>query len=732
MAVTLTYGQTRPTNPTTETLWFNTSLTPHRLQVWNGTAFVDVTPVPSPGDTGALQLISEGALAAALRITTGETPTEPQLGIVRRVGGVGEALVALYGATAPLAIRQEAVIRVAGYLYDSPTAPGTDRFAAAWHNSGAASVLGPWIERRADSGAAAPASTGGGGSGSGDGLSTTQVTALVQQLVADWAEAANSDRIPASKLAMPATTTEAAGGTSTTIRSWTAALIRAAINAVVPAWARTGNTDAIPAAKLSNAPAGLSTSQTDAIAVVDGLLAGTSHTRTTKATDTSGTGEIVVSNGNTPKFGVPDAFIVDIDSDGTAFNAVRPGQLVDYRVGTTSRIVGIVRGSEIESNGLNRLFWFEILYKRGVNQYLQPAYNQTATITFGADIDDVANSIAELRTTLPFGNVVTDGNLSSGTEVLLKTFGFTTLGEMVEWHDEHHTGVHTITGLTYNTSSAVTDPGDINVSGGLVTINPANDAMKASIKAKIVQGRMATVRLSASIYVTGFCNSGVSELFGKLNFNLSTALVGGSPAQWVGTPTNNHAVTMPIESNIPARSELAAVAFSGAYADLTGKPSPSGVTDDDVLDLAKATRVTGDRGKALGASLTNQDELALLPVLAAPQTGLNANVDTTTNYEFVDTSWDIPDGASWLIVFNNMLGRPQAGSWVNVADLLALGSVSVGDSAGTSLTKSVQLLSPVSSGSVVLSRIAHDGSRGLLYADDNAAKDPTPLKVYYI
>lgn len=40
------------------------------------------------------------------------------------------------------------------------------------------------------------------------------------------------------------------------------------------------------------------------------------------------------------------------------------------------------------------------------------------------------------------------------------------------------------------------------------------------------------------------------------------------------------------------------------------------LTDDAILDLAKPTRATADRGKALGSSETNQDELALLEFVA--------------------------------------------------------------------------------------------------------------------
>ena len=54
---------------------------------------------------------------------------------------------------------------------------------------------------------------------------------------------------------------------------------------------------------------------------------------------------------------------------------------------------------------------------------------------------------------------------------------------------------------------------------------------------------------------------------------------------------------------------------SGAAGPKGDKGDPGdlrGLNDAAVLNLAKAARVTGDRGKALGTSTTNQNELALL------------------------------------------------------------------------------------------------------------------------
>ena len=91
-------------------------------------------------------------LSAALRIGDGVTaPEEPLSGILGRLLGVADAFVALYASTAPDAVKEEATIRMAGYLFDSPTASGSDRYASAWTNSGAGALLSRWhIQRVAD------------------------------------------------------------------------------------------------------------------------------------------------------------------------------------------------------------------------------------------------------------------------------------------------------------------------------------------------------------------------------------------------------------------------------------------------------------------------------------------------------------------------------------------------------------------------------------------------------
>ena len=94
--------------------------------------------------------VTIGQLAAALRLTDGSEPVEPQLSILNRLMGVAEAHVDLLAPDAPVAVKAEAVIRMVGYMFDAPPAPGGDRYANAWRNSGAGALVARWVVRRAE------------------------------------------------------------------------------------------------------------------------------------------------------------------------------------------------------------------------------------------------------------------------------------------------------------------------------------------------------------------------------------------------------------------------------------------------------------------------------------------------------------------------------------------------------------------------------------------------------
>lgn len=95
--------------------------------------------------------VSVGDLALDLRIITDDAAAVPagQSAILARHLGAAEALVSERTSGAPDALRDAAVLAIASYAYDRPTAGGGSRYASAWRNSGAAEILSAYIRRRA-------------------------------------------------------------------------------------------------------------------------------------------------------------------------------------------------------------------------------------------------------------------------------------------------------------------------------------------------------------------------------------------------------------------------------------------------------------------------------------------------------------------------------------------------------------------------------------------------------
>ncbi len=91
--------------------------------------------------------ITAAELAVELRV--GDSTEESAL-VTRRLASAS-ALVVKHAPDAPDAIHNEATVRVAGYLFDQPTASQGDRYANVLRNSGAARLLLPWRVHRAGS-----------------------------------------------------------------------------------------------------------------------------------------------------------------------------------------------------------------------------------------------------------------------------------------------------------------------------------------------------------------------------------------------------------------------------------------------------------------------------------------------------------------------------------------------------------------------------------------------------
>ena len=195
-------------------------------------------------------------LRAALR--AGSDPDE--MAEVTRLLAFASEAVTKHAPDTPDVVHNEAAIRLSGYLFDMPNASRGAAFANALQNSGAASILLPYRTHRAGSVAntrSALKSATIADLAPAAGVTEARVGELIEAHRADSTAHHTPPTVPA--LPMPATPAEAAGGTSTTIRSWTAALIRAAIEAVVPAVFRTGNTDRFDVAKMGSGTADATT-----------------------------------------------------------------------------------------------------------------------------------------------------------------------------------------------------------------------------------------------------------------------------------------------------------------------------------------------------------------------------------------------------------------------------------------------------------------------------------------
>ena len=95
--------------------------------------------------------VTVAQLAVALRLSTDPLlePNPAISSLLTRQLGVAEAFIEVYAPDAPQDVKNEATIRMAGYLFDSPTAPSQQRYTSIFYNSGASALLAPWMDRRA-------------------------------------------------------------------------------------------------------------------------------------------------------------------------------------------------------------------------------------------------------------------------------------------------------------------------------------------------------------------------------------------------------------------------------------------------------------------------------------------------------------------------------------------------------------------------------------------------------
>ena len=85
------------------------------------------------------------SLAVALRLQAGGTVAEPLLTELTRLRDAAQSIVTSYGSTdVPEAVENEAVMRIANYLYSMPDSPMSDKYADVVRYSAADALLRPY------------------------------------------------------------------------------------------------------------------------------------------------------------------------------------------------------------------------------------------------------------------------------------------------------------------------------------------------------------------------------------------------------------------------------------------------------------------------------------------------------------------------------------------------------------------------------------------------------------
>ena len=174
----------------------------------------------------------------------------------------------------------------------------------------------------------------------------------------------------------------------------------------------------------------------------------------------------------------------------------------------------------------------------------------------------------------PSGTELTDATLSNADRLLMEDGDTVELGEIYEHHDQFHTGLTSLTGYTFVTSSNVANAGEVHVTPpsnnatGAYYIHPLDDDDKALLKQILRAQKAVRFAVSDTQYAEFHPSGAPGELFGNL--------VGSIPAtgsyRSVGTAlSNNDAVDIEVESRIPARGEIADPAYKSNDPNVAGE-----------------------------------------------------------------------------------------------------------------------------------------------------------------
>ena len=290
-------------------------------------------------------------------------------------------------------------------------------------------------------------------------------------------------------------------------------------------------------------------------------------TRTWATTDSASIdGQAIISTGNSPPASPDsthvDAMIVDWD-DASATN--EKGKVTVWGAGDwfraksgTNYIIARIHSRTDDSTNRNSSFWFDSDGASEKTLAYEQLANGSGEIRF---LEGTSEAVARMRGRLPTGTHKAASQVDATQNLILADFNELPLGNLSSWIGEHATGKDTLTGYSYTTAAltGASTAGKVNlvtVSGQKrANIRPLNDTDKATLKSKLVSGKKLRYYSASNRYKELVLSGNVAEFFGLLTIDVSTETNVGT------TLTNNHSVSLEIESNIVDRSEFTVVPF---------------------------------------------------------------------------------------------------------------------------------------------------------------------------
>ena len=289
-----------------------------------------------------------------------------------------------------------------------------------------------------------------------------------------------------------------------------------------------------------------------------------------------------------------------------------------------------------------------------------------------------------MRDFLPTRELDDSDEINTDTPILLENFKHTDLGDIVTWHDEHHVGTFTTDGLTYTTNSSPPNNNEVNyiqfagdTTRGVVSYKYPNTVARDRLKAKIVIGRAFTLKVGNAT-VVGKIASTPANLFGRLSFNLNEVTESG-------TRTNGATAEIITESNIPARSQLAPVAFTGKAADVdvdaAGFDGNLSTDDDDLQKVAQkfddfTAEITAETIDGETEAVESDGDIQLIGSRGGvfPRPARDASADYSDTNDFYGSTSFVVGTTRYVLATKNisrsLFVKKNDGAWVEKTDQL--------------------------------------------------------------